>query len=488
MATQTDAGGKRHWKVPNTFTIIFAVLLFAAAATWVVSAVSPEVRPATLADITTAPFLGFVDAVQVCLFVLVLGGFIGLVNKTGALDAGIGALVRWLGGRDLALIPVLMLLFGICGSTYGMSEATVPFYILLASVTFAVGYDTMVGALIVLFGAGLGCVGATVNPFSVGIAGASLVDSGIEINQGIIIPLGLLLFVIAEALGIAFVMRYAIRVKRDPASSALSSDERRAAMEAFAAERTPAQVTQRLTGRQKVVLALFALTFVVMIISFIPWESFGVMFFTLGATADDPSTAWSAVLTGVPLGQWYFIECCAWFFVMSLAVGIVARMGEQEFIETFIAGASDLVSVALIIAVSRGISVLMSSTGMDTWLLATSAEALEGVPAALFAPASFALYALLSFLVPSSSGLASVSMPVMGPLTAGLGFSPEVMVMIFSAANALMVMILPVNGASMAGLELAKTSYASYIKLTIKFLIVLLVLTCAVLTVAMMVC
>ena len=144
---------KKKRGMPTSFTILFGCLVAVAICTWIVSSFTPDVTGATLAQVLTAPFEGFKNAIDVCLFVIVLGGFLAIVNKTGALDAGIATLVRKLGNRDTLLIPVLMILFGICGSTYGMMEE-IPFYILLASVTFAMGFDSMVGALVVLLGAG----------------------------------------------------------------------------------------------------------------------------------------------------------------------------------------------------------------------------------------------------------------------------------------------------------------------------------------------
>ena len=128
------------------------------------------VVPASVATVFMAPFNGFKDAIDVCVFVLLLGGFLGIVTKTGALDAGIAALVRKLKGNELILIPILMTLFSIGGSTYGMAEETIAFYILICSTMVAAGFDTMVGASTILLGAGVGVLGSTINPFATGVA------------------------------------------------------------------------------------------------------------------------------------------------------------------------------------------------------------------------------------------------------------------------------------------------------------------------------
>ena len=329
-----------------------------------------------------SPFLGFESAMQVCVFILVLGGF-GRRPKTGALDTGIAVLVRKLGGNDLLLVPVLMLAFGICGSTYGMLEESVPFYLLLASVTFAMGWDPLVGCMVVLMGCGLGVLGSTVNPFSTGLALDALKAAGIPYDQGLMIGIGLAMFAIAEISGIIFVMRYAKRVRADRAASSLTPEEWETAERLYGDKDgdSAEDAHVELSKIQKRVLVLFALTFVVMIIGFIPWQTFGVGLFDIGATGDNLSTAWSALLTGLPLGQWYFTECGIWFFTMTIIIGKVAGMQEKELVDTILHGCADLVSVALVVAVARGVSVLMSITGLDVWILTNAANALAGVSA-----------------------------------------------------------------------------------------------------------
>ena len=186
---------KKAKKMLSSFTILFIILLVVALASVIVSMVAPEsgVVAANLSSFTMAPVRGFADALDVCVFVMVLGGFLAIMTKTGALDTGIQVLVRSLHGKELVLIPVLMTIFSIGGTTYGMCEETVPFYLLLAATMFAAGFDPLVGAAIVLLGAGVGCLGSTVNPFAVGACIDSLTSIGIEVNQAIIIPLGIVL-------------------------------------------------------------------------------------------------------------------------------------------------------------------------------------------------------------------------------------------------------------------------------------------------------
>ena len=519
------ASTKKKRGMLSSFTILLILLAIVALISVGVSAVAPdEVTAAKLSDFFMAPVHGFSDALPVCLFVLILGGFLGIVTETGALDTGIAVLVKKLHGNELMIIPVLMILFSLGGTTYGMCEETVPFYALLAATMMAAGFDPLVGAATVLLGAGAGCLGSTVNPFAVGAAVDSLRGVGIECNQTIIIGLGAVLWIVSTAISIFFVMAYAKKVKADKGSTILSMQELKNAEEAHGAAAEAATQDVELTGRQKGVLAIFAFTFVVMIVSFIPWEDFGVNIWNAGATTQEVTTevttddfiaayddangtevdakgdltgtatteeevtsGWTSFITGVPLGQWYFDEASTWFFIMAIVIGIVGGLGEKKIVNTFIAGSADMMSVVLIIALARGISVLMAATGLDQFVLKHAAEALSGLSGIVFAPMSYLLYLILSFLIPSSSGMATVSMPIMGPLAQGLGFPPEVMVQVFGGANGLVNLFTPTSGAIMGGLALARVEWTTWLKFAMKIIITIAIASVVILTVAMMV-
>lgn len=522
----------RKRRAISSFTILVLILIALAIITIIVAIAGGEgVTGATLYDVTTAPVKGFTDALPVCLFVMILGGFLGIITETGALDAGITALVKKLKGNELILIPILMFIFSIGGTTYGMCEETVPFYLLLAATMVAAGFDSLVGAATVLLGAGCGVLGSTVNPFAVGAAVDALSGTGIEVNQGIIIVLGVILWLSTLAISIFFVMRYAKKVKADKGSTILTMQEQETMKEEFGEEQEeddtpvgPDGKKRHLTGRQKATLIVFGLTFVVMIIGFVPWEDFGVDVFNAGASSEEVTTAitgeeiatdwddagvggtleiasnveaevvteeetslgWSAWLTGLPLGQWYFDEASTWFLLMAIVIGFIGGLSESRFVQAFIAGAADMMGVVLIIALARSITVLMGVTGLDMLILESAASFLQGVSAIVFAPLSFLLYIVLSFLIPSSSGMATVTMPIMGPLADRLGFSVETMVMIFSAGNGLVNLFTPTSGAIMGGLALAKIEYSTWLKFGAKLFIVLGVLCAVILTTAML--
>lgn len=496
MAENTEEKKSRKKRSISSFTILLIMLIVLAIITIIVAATGGEgVTGATFYNVATAPIYGFQDAIAVCLFVLILGGFLGIITETGALDAGITALVKKLKGNELILIPILMFIFSVGGTTYGMCEETVPFYLLLAATMVAAGFDSIVGAAAVLLGAGTGVLGSTVNPFAVGAAVDALPD-GIEVNQGIIILLGVILWLSTLAIAIVFVMRYARKVKADKGSTVLSLQEQEAMKKEFGEENVDTDVDgsfvgkdgkkRYLTGRQKASLIVFGLTFVIMIIGFIPWEDFGIDVFNVGASSEEvTSVGWSAWITGFPLGQWYFDEASTWFLLMALVIGIIGGIGESRFVKAFIGGAADMMNVVLIIALARSITVLMGETGLDLFILENAADALQGVAAFIFAPLSFLLYIVLSFLIPSSSGMATVTMPILGSLTDRLGFSVETMIMIYSAGNGLVNLFTPTSGAIMGGLALAKIEYTTWLKFGAKLFVILGVVCAVILTVAM---
>ncbi len=475
--------------VLSAFTIIFILIILLALITYLLpNAIfngetivngSGVVR-AKLKDVLLAPIEGFQDAADVGIFIIILGGFLKVVDKTDALKTGIQVLVKKLKGKELLLIPILMFIFSIGGTTYGMLEETVAFYALLAATMVAAGMDTIVASAIVLLGAGCGVLGSTINPFATGAA-ISALPAGIKVNQGGIIALGVCLWLVSLLISIFFVVRYAKKVKEDKGSTFLSLQEQKEVEAKFGSGNNPEILKEikkaKLTTKQKITLILFGFTFVVMIIGFIPWEEFGITFFN----------SFTSFLTGEPFGKWYFFDAAVWFFVMSIIIALVNGMGEKDYVETFIIGISDILSVVLIIAVARGASILMKTTYLDNYIIYNAAELLKGMPAVLYAPLNYILHVFLSILVPSSSGLATLSTPIMGPLTATLGYSVEVNTMIFVAANGLVNLITPTCGAIMGGLALAKVEYSTWFKWAFKIILTIGLASMAILTLAMVI-
>jgi len=461
----------------SAFSILYIILLLLAAITWLI----PDVRNATVGNIVMASYNGFSSALDVCFFVLVLGGFLRIVTKTGALNAGITHLVKKLKGNELILIPILMILFSIGGTTFGMAEEAVAFYGLLATTMVAAGFDSLVGAATILLGAGVGVLGSTVNPFATGIAIDSINKSfekmGIQssVNNGISIALGIVLWLSSLIIACAFVMSYAKKVKRDKGSTILSLQEQEIMNAEFTKNDTDTEVAY--TGKMKLSMAIFAFGFLIMIISVIPWNKFNVTVFE----------GWSSFLTGAAIGEWWFGELGMWFFIMGLIIAFINRFTENEIVSAFMEGARDTLGLVLVIAVARGSSVLMRETCLDKYVLEHASKALEELPAFAFAPLTYILYALLAFAIPSTSGLATVSMPIMGPLAYKLRYNPAVMVMIFSAASGILNLFTPTSGVVMGGLASARIEYSTWLKFVGKLLAVLLVVNLVILTVGMMI-
>lgn len=493
--SETSGGKTAKEKVMiSSYTILIVITLLVGLATIVLAQFVPGVTAASVSDILASPVLGFLDGIEVSLFLLILGGCLGIVNKLGALDAGIAALVRRLHGRETVLIAVIMAIFALLGSTYGFCEETIPFYGLLAATMFAAGFDTMVAAATVLLGAGVGCLGSTVNPFACGVATDSLASVGIEVNQGIVIALGAILTVVSYAISLFFILRYANRVRRDKGSTILSLQERHAAEEAYgegAASAADGPAALEFTAKRKVALTLFGVSFVIMICGFIPWADFGVDIFTAGGVYDEAAEAWtvmpwSGLLTGNPLGEWYFNDASIWFFLMAIVIGVFGGLRENEIVDGFLDGAADMIGVALMVGLSRAISILMGQTGLDMVILDSASTALEGTSALAFGPISYLVYLGLSVVITSTSALATISMPILGPLAANLGFAPEVVITIFCAANGLANLFSP-TAVFLPGLLLARVQYPTWLKWALVPIIAIAVASVVVCTGALLV-
>ena len=472
----------------SSFTIIMLIIVAIAIISYLLPLATFDgenivngsgVVRAKFSDFLMAPIKGFENAADVGVFILILGGFLNVVTKTGALETGIKVLVNKLKGKELVLIPILMFIFSVGGTTYGMLEETVAFYGLLSFTMVAAGMDTIVASATVLLGAGVGVLGSTINPFAVGAAVSALPD-GIKVNQGTIILLGCILWLVSYIIAVAFVLNYAAKVKAEKGSTFLSLQEQKQ-MEKHYAKDDFINPDVKLTTRQKIILIIFGLTFVIMIAGFIPWVDFGI----IPADIADAGTHFTAFLTGNCFGYWYFEDAAVLFFVMAIVIGIIGKLSEKEFVDTFVDGASDILSVILIIAIARGASVLMQVTYLDNYIIYNAANALKNMPAVIYAPMNFILHIFLSILVPSSSGIATLSTPIMGGLTHQLGFSVETNLMILVASNGLVNLITPTCGAIMGGLALSRVEYSTWFKWAFKIVACIGLAAMVILTIAM---
>ena len=460
---------KKKFTLPTAYTVLLIITALIALATQFI----PGVQAAKLSDLVMAPINGLNEAIDIAIFVLLIGGFLGVTTYTGALDAGIGSVVEKLQGRELVLIPVLMFIFSLGGTSFGMAEETIAFAALVTTTMIVAGFDPLVSVATLILGSGCGVLGSTVNPFLVSTSIGALNGVGIEVNQVIVIGTGIALWLSSLLISIYFVMKYAKKVQKDKSATLLSEKEMNDAKEAFIGNKDSEEVVE-FTTKRRIVLGLFALTFAVMVAAIIPWEEFGV---TIFAKTD--------FLTGSALGSWWFSELAMWFVIMSVIIGLVYQMKEQEIVSAFMNGAADMVGVALVIGVSKGISVMMSTTGLDNYVLSSASSLLSGMSPILFTIVAFIIYMVLSFFVPSTSGLAGLSMPIFGPLAVSLGFSSEVIISIFSAGSGLVNLVTPTSGVIMGALAIAKVDYASWVKFVSKVLVAIFISSAIILSIAM---
>ena len=412
------------------------------------------VEGAALYQVLMSPILGFADAIDVCIFIMMLGGLLAVVSRTKALETGIKKLVQKLHGKEYLLIVLLMFIFSILGTTYGFLEESVGFYVLIAATMFAAGLDPLVGVATILLGAGAGVLGSTINPFATGVALSAMKDAGIEFNQGTVILIAVVLWLTTLAIAAFFVIRYAKKVQRDKGSTFLSLREQAAAEKTYGKFLKAQGEVDKLSGKQIATLIVFGITFLVMIVGFIPWGEFGITFFD----------SWTGWLTGSTLGNWWFYEAALWFLICSIIIAIINRQGEHGFVDAFVDGADDMIGVILVIAVARGASVLMAKTHIDNYIIYNASNFLATLPEMAFVPLNYILHVFLSILVPSSSGLATLSTPIIAPVAANLGYSTNVAAMTIVSANGLVNLITPTCGAIMGGLALAKVDYSTWFK------------------------
>jgi uncharacterized ion transporter superfamily protein YfcC len=481
---------KGGFKFPTAYTVLFLLLILVVIATWFIPAgqydknEDGEPIPGSyheveqnpqkiIADGLMAPVNGMYGlegedgsvsvynvgalygAIDVALFVLVIGGFLGMTMATGAIDAGIGKITTALKGREKWMIVILMIVFALGGTSYGMAEESLAFYGLIIAVMIAAGYDALTGVAVVMLGAGIGVLASTVNPFATGIASGF---AGISIADGLVSRI--IILVIGTIIGIVFVTRYADKVKKDPSKS-LVYDKKEENEKRFLRS-AGSEAMPEFDGRRKIILVLFALAFLIMIYSVIPWEDLGLPF---------------------PTWWWWFGEFTALFLGFAIVIGLVGGLGEAGISETFINGARDMLGVALVIGLARGISVIMTNGLIIDTILFYAESAVSNLGGVAFINLVHLLYLPLGFLIPSSSGLATVSMPIMAPLADSASVDRSLVVTAYQSASGLLNLVNPTFAVVMGGLALGRVRFDKWLRFTLPVLIILLILYALVLSI-----
>jgi uncharacterized ion transporter superfamily protein YfcC len=432
-----------------------------------------------------SPETGYVDpdtigrmfgSVGVVLFIMSIGAFISVSFATRSLEVAIAGLAVRLRTKGWLLIAAIMALFSLLGSTMGFSVETLGFYALFLPLMAALGYDRMVTAAMIIVGALIGVMAATVNPFSIGVAAG---EADVSIGDGIV--LRVILWLLLTTIAIAYVLRYAAKIRRDPAASLVGFDDPDEDSSGAAHVTDSVAATETLTRTQKWVLVITGFSFGLMIFSVIPWSSiFG------GDTG--PAEDYHSHVTAVePFWfelNWWFPQLAMLFVIASLVVGFVARLGEKEVVRLVIQGASDMLGPAIVIMLAAGVSVIMTNTKTLDTILNSMEQLTSGASAGVFAVITLLVNIPLAFLIPSSSGHATLAMPLLAPLSDFAGVGRPLMITSWIMGHGLTLLFSPTSVVLVGGLAIARVGYDKYLRFAWPLLLVLLVTSSLVIGIA----
>ncbi len=342
-----------------------------------------------------------------------------------------------------------MSVFALAGTTEGISEESLGFFVLLVPLALGLGFDRMTGAAIVFLGCGAGVLASTVNPFATGVASDA---AGIGVGDGI--GLRVAMFVVIVGAAIAYVLRYAYRVRHDSSNSVLGAEGMTGAGLKLADE--AAGDVSPLSGRQKFVLVMFFSAFAIMIYSFVPWGEIWASIFS----ADFPLPTFTS---------FYFAQATVLFLVMAVVIGMVAKLGEEGTVTTIISGASDFLGAALIIVVARAVTVVMKNADITDTMLHWTENAVTGTSSGVFAGLLLLVNLPIAFLVPSSSGHAALVMPILAPLADFAEVPRSIAVTGYQSASGLVNLITPTSAVVMGGLALSGIRYDRFLRFVLPF-------------------
>nr|WP_082190927.1 AbgT family transporter [Peribacillus loiseleuriae] len=449
--SQNKSTGKKALNI-NAFVLLFFVIVISAILTYIVPAgefdrvekdgrtlVVPdsftltESSPVGFFNIFTSIHSGMIDGAGIIFFVLIIGGAFGILKATGALDALIVNITRKLANRELLLIPVLMLFFSVGGTLMGMAEETIVYIAIITPVAIALKLDAMVGFAIVSLGANIGFMSAVLNPFNIGVA-----QSIAELPTFSGIGLRLVLFATLYIAGVLYVYRYAKKVKSNPELRYLGKYQEGNQMEV--------NTNLRLTIRHKWILTIFLLNFVVLI--------FGVIKF-----------------------GWYITEIAGLFLLFGVLIGIVGKLNPNNIADSFIDGAKDLIGGALIIGFAQAILVVIQDGKLIDSVLYFASTFLSQLSPILNAIGMFFLQLSLNFLVPSGSGQAALTMPILAPLSDLVGVTRQTAVLAFQLGDGISNSLFPTSGVLLAGLAVAGIPFTKWIKWILPFIFIQIVIS-----------
>ncbi|MDW7668310.1 MAG: AbgT family transporter [Bacillota bacterium] len=423
----------KKFQIPHTYALLFFIIIFVTLLTFVVPAGSFEravddatgrtfVVPDSFEYMESSP-VGFFDmfkaipkgmeqAGYIIFFVLMIGGSFGILQGTGAIEAGIGEVVKSTKGKEKIVIPLIMFIFSLAGAILGSAEEMLPFYPIVIALAIALGFDTITGTAMVLLGAGAGFAGAFLNPFTVGIAQGI---AGLPLFSGI--GYRLIGYFAVLGSGIIYVYRYANKIQKNPELSPTYEDDKNSKHN-YDLDEIP-----EFTGKHKAVLGVFVIGLAIL--------AFGV----------------------VQLG-FYITELSAMFLIIGIASGIVAKMGINQIAEEFVNGAKELVYGALVIGLATSIMVVMQEGNIMDTIIYALASVVQGLPPALSAVGMFVVQSFINLIVPSGSGQAAVSMPIMAPMADVVGITRQTSVLAFQFGDGFSNVISPTSGYFMAAIAI----------------------------------
>lgn len=495
---------KKTFKMPNTYVILSAVICIIAILSWFIPGGAYDIgvdgnaiagtyhmvasNPQGLWDVVMAPITGMLGsgtisgAISISLTILLFGSFLEMMDKTGALRTAIKRITVKNQNNMNVLIAILTVLMAFFGTLEGAYEEGIVYFLMFVPVIMALGLDTVTAIMIVVLGTQIGCLSSVVNPFATGVASGI---AGISSGEGMIVR-GLM-FVLFTGLVIMIICRYAAKVKANPSHSPQFFRRHLDVQEFPSAD--DGDLT--LTGRQKGALAIFVLTFVIMIVGLVPWTSLNSSW-----TFFDDAVKWigvtpvlQQVLGGniTAFGSWYFPEISMLVMVATLAIGLVMHFSADEIIDTLLKGAAGLVSTAFVVPLARGIQVVMDGGQITPSILHAFEGALGSLPPVLFVILSLVCYFLIACLIPSSTGLAAATMGIMGTLSTFAGVDVYIMVIIYLMALGLAKMITPCSIVVMTCTAAAHMSYGAWVKKVAPIVGFLFVVCCVVLCVLVLI-
>lgn len=446
----------------NVFVLIFCLIILSAILTYIVPAGQfdrtevdgrsviqadsfqyVDTEPLGLLDIFSSVHTGMVNGASTIFFVLIIGGTFGVFAATGALDAFIAMISRKMANREKLLIPILMLFFAVAGSLMGMSDEIIVYIAILVPLTIALGFDAMTGFAMVTIGASIGFTSAVMNPFTVGIA-QGIAELPTFSGMGFRIVIFIVMYIAAAT----YVYRYASKVKKDPSIGIYGKFKR-------GEVKAGANPDQKMTRSHKLVLIAFLVSYIVLIF-------------------------------GVTKYGWYITEIAGLFFLFAIIMGVLGKLSPSSIADNFIAGAKDLLGGAMIIGFAQAILVIFNSAGLMDTLLYHASNLLGNVPGTLSAVGMFFLQLILNFFVPSGSGQAALTMPLMAPLSDMIGVTRQTAVLAYQFGDGISKALFP-TGNIIAALAVGGISYGKWVKWFLPFFIIQFIIAIVALIIAQLI-